>query len=60
MLVGSQASVLLARGDSHETFKLGELFPDSTTATDVWSGDSLDARSVIEVGSHDAVLILTK
>ena len=57
---GSKASVLLARGESHETFKLGELFPEIAAVTDVWSGDSLDVRSVIEVGAHDAVLILTK
>jgi hypothetical protein len=57
---GSQASVLLARGDGHENFKLKELFPEATSVTDVWSGDVLDESSIIEVPAHDAVLLITK
>jgi alpha-galactosidase len=57
---GSKASVLLARGENTEKFRLDELFPEIQSATEVWSGDQLDVRSVLEVPSHDALLILTK
>ena len=57
---GSVASVLLSRGERHETFRLGELFPEATAATDVWTGDALDNRSVLEVPAHDAMLIITQ
>lgn len=57
---GSKASAFLARGEAKATFRLDELFPEIESATDVWSGDQLDVRSVLEVPSHDALLILTK
>lgn len=57
---GSRASVLLARGDAHEKFNLGQLFPEIDSVNEVWSGDSMDAKSIIEVPAHDAVLIITK
>jgi hypothetical protein len=57
---GSRASALLSRGETKQAFKLAELFPDISSATDVWSGDSIDTKSVIEIQAHDAVLILTK
>ncbi len=56
---GSRASVLLSRGESPEAFNLDKLFPEINSVFDVWTGDSIDGNSVIEVPPHDAVLILT-
>ncbi len=60
MADGSKANVLLSRGVTQETFKLAELFTDVSSVTDVWSGDSIDINSVLEIPPHDALLLLTK
>jgi hypothetical protein len=57
---GSVARVLLSRGEQPERFVLRELFESIEVISDVWSGDSIDAGSTIEVAGHDAVLVLTR
>lgn len=57
---GSTASVLLARAEQSRSFDLSKLFPDISTAIDVYSGDSITVNEKISVPAHDAVMILTK
>lgn len=54
------ASVLLNRADQPARFDLGQHFETAIQMQDVWSGDRVDASGKIEVGPHDAVLLVSR
>lgn len=57
MSTGGTASVLLSRGEAASSFDLKQLFPEGGKATDVWTGQSIDLSSKIELPPHDSLLI---
>ena len=58
MSAGGQAAVLLNRGEAATKISLPTALGDLERAKDVWSNDTLDARSTIELAPHSAELLL--
>ena len=56
----ANASVLLNRADSTRNFNVSEHFTGEIELQDVWSGDSVDCAEIIQLGPHDAVLLLSR
>ena len=58
MSAGGQAAVLLNRGEAATKISLPTALGDLERAKDVWSNDTLDAGSTIELAPHSAELLL--